>query len=136
MHMKNPAQTRSGCIRFSDWKIENATFAEYVCPIRLRGARYLYLNVVVEKRNISGVYRYNWVSERIQKLLKIDAQALVSLKKYMPPSSSLLQGKHLPFTPSTLRLNIFRLFVILSLTQLYRYTPEIFLFSTATFKYK
>jgi hypothetical protein len=44
-------------------------------------------------------------------------------------------GKHLPFTPSPLRLNIFRLFVILSLTQLYRYTPEIFLFSTATFKY-
>jgi hypothetical protein len=38
-------------------------------------------------------------------------------------------------TPSPLRLNIFRLFVILSLTQLYRYTPEIFLFSTATFKY-
>jgi hypothetical protein len=33
-------------------------------------------------------------------------------------------------------LNIFCLFVILSLTQLYRYTPEIFLFSTATFKYK
>ena len=52
------------------------------------------------------------------------------------PSSSLLQGKHLPFTPSPLLLNIFRLFVILSLTQLYRYTPEIFLFSTATFKYK
>jgi hypothetical protein len=45
------------------------------------------------------------------------------------------QGKHLPFSPSPLRLNIFRLFVILSLTQLYRYTPEIFLFSTATFKY-
>jgi hypothetical protein len=41
----------------------------------------------------------------------------------------------MPFTPSPLRLNIFRLFVILSLTQLYRYTPEIFLFSTATFKY-
>jgi hypothetical protein len=49
--------------------------------------------------------------------------------------SSLLQGKHLPFSPSPLRLNIFPLFVILSLTQLYRYTPEIFLFSTATFKY-
>ena len=64
-------------------------------------------------------------------------QALVSFKKYMPPPpSSLLQGKHLPFTSSPLRLNIFRLFVILSLTQLYRYTPEIFLFSTATFKYK
>jgi hypothetical protein len=51
-------------------------------------------------------------------------------------SSSLLQGKHLPFTPSSLRLNIFRLFVFFSLTQLCRYTPEIFLFSTATFKYK
>jgi hypothetical protein len=51
------------------------------------------------------------------------------------PSSSLLQGKHLPFSPSSLRFNIFRLFVILSLTQLYRYTPEIFLFSTATFTY-
>ena len=37
--------------------------------------------------------------------------------------------------PLPLPLNIFRLFVILSLTQLYRYTPEIFLFSTATFKY-
>jgi hypothetical protein len=53
----------------------------------------------------------------------------------MPPSSSLLQGKYLPFSPSPLLLNIFRLFVILSLTQLYRYTPKIFLFSTATFKY-
>ena len=63
-------------------------------------------------------------------------QALVSFKKCMPPSSSLLQGKRLPFTPSSLRLNIFRLFVILSLTQLYRYTPEIFLFSTTTFNYK
>jgi hypothetical protein len=58
------------------------------------------------------------------------------IQKMYAPSSSLLQGKHLPFTPSPLRLNIFRLFVILSLTQLYRYTPEIFLFSTATFKYK
>ena len=62
-------------------------------------------------------------------------QALVSFNKYMPPPLPLLQGKHLPFTPPPLRLNIFRLFVILSLTQLYRYAPEIFLFSTATFKY-
>jgi hypothetical protein len=54
MHIKNPAQTGSDCIRFSDWKIENATFAEYSSP-RLRGAQYLYLNVAVEKRNISGV---------------------------------------------------------------------------------
>ena len=57
------------------------------------------------------------------------------IQKIYAPSSSLLQGKHLPFSPSPLRLNIFHLFVILSLTQLYRYTPEIFLFSTATFKY-
>ena len=57
------------------------------------------------------------------------------IQKIYALSSSLLQGKHLPFTPSPLRLNIFPLFVILSLTQLYRYTPEIFLFSTATFKY-
>jgi hypothetical protein len=62
-------------------------------------------------------------------------QALVSFKKIYAPSSSLLHGKYLPFSPSPLRLNIFRLFVILSLIQLYRYTSEIFLFSTATFKY-
>jgi hypothetical protein len=54
---------------------------------------------------------------------RFNPQALVSLKKYMP------------FSPSPLRLNIFRLFVILSLTQLYHYTPEIFLFSTVTFEY-
>jgi hypothetical protein len=72
----------------------------------------------------------------LYKLIRIDhPQALVSVKKIYALSSSLLQGKHLPFTPSPLRLNIFPLFVILSLTQLYRYTPEIFLFSTATFKY-
>ena len=58
------------------------------------------------------------------------------IQKIYASSSSLLQGKLLPFTPSPLRLNIIRLFFILSLTQLYRYTPEIFLFSTATFKYK
>ena len=57
------------------------------------------------------------------------------IQKIYAPSSSLLQGKHLPFSPSPLRINIFRLFVIHSLTQLYRYTPQIFLFSTATFKY-
>ena len=57
------------------------------------------------------------------------------IQKIYAPSSSLLQGKYLPFSPSPLRLNIFRLFVILSLIQLYRYTPKIFFFSTATFKY-
>jgi hypothetical protein len=57
------------------------------------------------------------------------------IQKIYAPSSSLLQGKHLPFSPSQLRLNMFPLFVILSLSQLYRYTPEIFLFTTATFKH-
>ena len=57
------------------------------------------------------------------------------IQKIYAPTSSLLQGKYLPFSPSPLRLNIFRFFLILSLTQLYRYTPEIFLFSTAIFKY-
>ena len=57
------------------------------------------------------------------------------IQKIYAPSSSLFQGKHLLFSTFPLGLNIFRLFVSLSLTQLYRYTPEIFLFSTATFKY-
>ena len=57
------------------------------------------------------------------------------IQKIYAPSSSLLQSKYLPLSPSPLLLNMFCLFVILSLTQLYRYTPEIFLFSTATFKY-
>ena len=81
------------------------------------------------------LFHFSWYNIGMHILYTSVTQALVSFKKYMPPSSSLLQGKHLPFTPFPLRLNIFRLFVILSLTQLYRYTPEIFLFSTATFKY-
>ena len=48
---------------------------------------------------------------------------MIMIQKIYAPSSSLLQGKHLPFAPSPLRLNIIRLFVILSPTQLYRYTP-------------
>ena len=39
----------------------------------------------------------------------MNPQALVSFKKCICPSSSLHQGKHLPFSPSPLRLNIFRL---------------------------
>jgi hypothetical protein len=35
------------------------------------------------------------------------------IQKIYAPSSSLLQGKHLPFSPSPLRLKFFRLFVIL-----------------------
>ena len=67
--------------------------------------------------------------------IRITDTSTCFIKKIYAPSSSLLQGKHLHFSPSALRLNIFRLFVILSLTQLYRYTPEIFLFPTAIFKY-
>ena len=55
--------------------------------------------------------------------LQLSTTGTCFIQKIYAPSSSLLQGKHLPFTPSPLRLNIFRLFVILSLTQLYRYTP-------------
>ena len=71
--------------------------------------------------------------DRVQFRLAVTGTCFI--QKIYAPSSSLLQSKHLPFTPSPLRLNIFRLFVILPLTQLYCYTPEIFLFSTATFKY-
>ena len=55
MHRKNSAQTGSGCICFNNLNFHQARFAKYFCPIRLRGARYVYLNVSVEKRNISGV---------------------------------------------------------------------------------
>ena len=65
----------------------------------------------------------------------LEATGTCFIPKIYASSSSLLQGKYLHFSPFPLRLNMFRLFVILSLTQLYRYTPEIFLFSTATFKY-
>ena len=48
--------------------------------------------------------------------------------KIYAPSSSLLQGKHLPFSPSPLRINIFRLFVILSLTHYIVTLPRYFSF--------
>ena len=62
-------------------------------------------------------------------------QALVSFKKYMPPPLPYFKVNICPFPLPHFASIFFRLFVILSLTQLYRYTPEIFLFSTATFKY-
>ena len=46
----------------------------------------------------------------------------------MPPPLPYFKVNICPVSPSSLRLNIFRLFVILSLTQLYCYTTEIFLF--------
>ena len=82
----------------------------------------------------------NWfVPKSLVILARIKYMYIVTGTSFIPkinaPSSSLLQGKCLPFSPSPLRHNRFRLFVILSLTQLYRYTPEIFLFLTATFNY-
>jgi hypothetical protein len=65
-------------------------------------------------------------------ILDVMTHALVSFKKYMVPP---LPYFKVNIYPSPLHLNIFRLFVILLLTQLYRYTPEIFLFSTAAFEY-
>ena len=84
-----------------------------------------------------SMYTNGWVSTIffISAVCSVAPTGTCFIQKIYAPSSSLLQGKHLPFSPSPLRVNIFRLFVILSLTQLYRYTPEIFLFSTATFKY-
>jgi hypothetical protein len=76
-----------------------------------------------------------WKVERFIRLYSCPIRLRRALQKIYAPFSSLLPGKYLPFSPSHLRLNIFRLFVIHSLTQLYRYTPEKFLFSTATFKY-
>jgi hypothetical protein len=53
------AQTGSGCIRFNDLKVENATFAEYSCPIRL-----------LQEPVWARVWGFS-------------SQALVSFKKYM-----------------------------------------------------
>ena len=68
----------------------------------------------------------------VMTILDVMTHALVSFKKYMVPPLSYFKVN---IYPSPLHLNIFRLFVILLLTQLYRYTPEIFLFSTAAFEY-
>ena len=62
-------------------------------------------------------------------------QALVSLKKYMPPPLPYFKVNICPLPLPHFASIFFSYFVILSLTQLYRYTPEIFLFSTATFKH-
>jgi hypothetical protein len=57
------------------------------------------------------------------------------IQKYMPPPLLYFKVNICPFLLPHFASIFFRLFMILSLTQLYRYTPEIFLFSTATFKY-
>jgi hypothetical protein len=82
----------------------------------------------------TATFKYTYRVPLVQKC-SIETTGTCFIQKRYAPSSSLLQGKRLPFSHSPLRLNIFRLFVIFLLTQLYHYTPEIFLFSTATFKY-
>ena len=76
------------------------------------------------------IKKSQWTMTKIQ---LFRSQALVSFKKYMPPPLPYFKVNICLLPPPH---NIFRLFVILSLTQLYRYTPKIFLFSTTTFKYK
>ena len=61
------------------------------------------------------------------------AQALVSFKKYMPPPLPYFKVNICPL-PLPHFASI--LFAYLLSFILYCYTPEIFLFSTATFKYK
>jgi hypothetical protein len=68
--------------------------------------------------------------------LEYESHALVSFKKYMPPPLPYFKVNIFPLPIPHFASIFFAVFVILSLTQLYRYTPEIFLFSTATFKYK
>ena len=101
---------------------------------------YLYMNVISVLCNPNGtlfqtcLILHVWLKSIV---LVFATQTLVSFTKYMPPPLPYFEVNIYPFPPSPLRLNMFRLFVILSLslTQLYRYTLEIFLFSTATFKY-
>jgi hypothetical protein len=123
LHSENVCtSTFRRCMYLNIQKMYVSLHSENVCTSTFIKCMYLYIQKM-------------YVPQHSENVCTSTSQALVSFKKYMP-SSSLLQGKHLPFSPSPLRLNIFRLFVILSLTQLYRYTFEIFLFSTATFKYK
>jgi hypothetical protein len=53
----------------------------------------------------------------------------------MPPPLPYFKVNICPFPLPHFRFINCHLFVIFLLTQLYRYIPEIFLFSTATFKY-
>ena len=64
------------------------------------------------------------------------SQALGSFKKYMPPPLPYFKVNICPLPLPHFASIFFAYIVILSLTQLFRYTPEIFLFSTVTFKYK
>jgi hypothetical protein len=82
-----------------------------------------------QRVDISSFLLHSHEYELLRKDMDVNEYERLSIQLY----TRITQFKVKKETP--LRLNIFRLFVILSLTQLYRYTPEIFLFSTATFKY-
>jgi hypothetical protein len=70
MYIKNPAQTGSPCIRLHDWKVDEATFAEYSCPNRLRGpCRYIYMwqskrEISRECNDIIGSTKGSQISEK------------------------------------------------------------------------
>jgi hypothetical protein len=110
------------------WHSVRSTVGRYIC--RSHG----YINRTWEKTHGKSLVNLTCFEIRLLNGLSLGicCTGTSFIQKIYAPSFSLLQGKHLPFTPSPLRLYIFRLFVILSLTQLYRSTPEIFLFSTAT----
>ena len=74
-----------------------------------------------------SINEQNWFAES-RFCVGVHCTGTCFIQKIYAPYSSLLQGKHPPFSPSPLRLNIFRFFVILSLTQLYRYIPRYFSF--------
>jgi hypothetical protein len=110
---------------------------------------FFYTKILFKKNidwmNSFNVYGYRLKSTDIVATKELTSKASCStgtcfIKKYMPPSSSLLQGKHLPFSPSPLHLNIFSLICdpfadpIISLHSR-DISPEIFLFTTVTFKY-
>ena len=83
-------------------------------------------HLAIELQHISKKYPILSVFYHYQKRFKYYILA------HMPPP---LPYFRVNICPLPLPLNIFHLFVILSLTQLYCYTPEKFLFSTASFKY-
>jgi hypothetical protein len=97
---------------------------------------YLYMNVISVLCNPNGtLFQTCLILHVWLKSIVLVFATLVSFTNYIPPPLPYFKVNIYPLPPSPLRLNMFRLFVILSLTQLYRYTLEICLFSTATCKY-
>ena len=123
------ANPRNFIVNLGFVSVDNEFLGVTICSTTLSAMCYLYSGVFTyrEQAHAFSILPASTIQVCIMFRGHV-TQALVSFKKYAP-TSSLLQGKHLPFSPSPLRLNIFRLFVILSLTKLYRYTlPRYFSF--------